>query len=75
MINESVISASIISSISGNSETDSTKAIKLYADDLAKIISDAIKSSTIVVPAAIPVQVTPSTGTGVTTSIVKASIS
>jgi hypothetical protein len=74
---EQTISAAITSFLNGNSsEEDVSKAKKAFADDLAKIIKDAILSATIIVPAGIPVATagSPSAQTGVTTAPATASI-
>jgi len=53
---------------------DPEETIDNFADELSTIITDAILSATITVPAAIPVQVTPATGTGATTAPATATI-
>jgi hypothetical protein len=71
MIVEPVISAAIINLIKGiNSPEDPDTAIKQYADGMAKIIADAIKSGTVTTPAGVAVATagSPSAQTGATTA-------
>ncbi len=69
-----VMSAEILASMKANSETDSDKAQQKFADDLAGIITRAIRSADVIVPLGIPVTVVVPAGTGATTATSKASV-
>lgn len=66
MITESIIKNSIKSLVESTSNMNPDEALEKFSTDLAKIITDAIKSAD--VQAGIAVQVTLPTGTGTTTS-------
>jgi len=55
-------------------EEDREQALEKYSNDLAKIITDYIKTATITVPAGQNVQVDPVTGIGVTIAPIRATI-
>lgn len=75
---EQTISESILTFLNSTSQQENVEvAKKKFADDLAGIIANAIKSATIVVPAGIPVTTTgsPSAQTGATTAPATCTIS
>lgn len=51
------------------------EGLEKYSSEMAKIITNYIKTATIVVPAGQVVQVVPATGTGSTTTPINATIS
>lgn len=65
---EQDISTAVKSLLDGLKNGDPDDTIQDFSNNIATIIKDAILSATITVPAGIPVQVTPATGTGSTTA-------
>jgi len=65
---KTTIQAAIKSMLEELKDGDPEETIDNFADELSTVITDAILSATITVPAAIPVQVVPATGTGATTA-------
>jgi len=76
---ETVISKDIfdlVKNATGSSDpSDVNAAIQEYADGMAKVIADAIKSATVTVAAGIPVAAPPPSGIGATTSAGTGSLS
>jgi hypothetical protein len=71
---EASIAAATKSLLENLKDGDPDETIQEFSNQMAGIIKDAILSATITVPAGIPVQVTPATGTGATTAPIVATI-